>query len=171
MVCAQSAGSGWEVGRDAAQRCMAGGDLEGAEREWRAALISAEQSGNIEPGLVTCLVGLAFVYDRRGDIHESERLYELAMRNMEGFVGPTSTRFADWMPDLAFLYDSHGKPEKAEVLFKRAYQIKKNAYGPNDARVAEVLESYARFLRRNGRQVEATDLEQQARSIRQKLSS
>jgi len=162
---------GWELRMSAAKQCMATNDLDGAEREWKAALTAAEQSSAIEPGLVTCLVGLSFVYDRRGNVSESERLYELAMRNMEGLVGPTSTRFADWLPDLAFLYDSHGKPEKAEVLFKRAFLIKKNAYGPNDVRVAEVLEQYAKFLRRTGRQSEAADLEQRARTIRQKISS
>lgn len=144
------------------------GDLDEAERLWRDALKQADTDALIEPGTVNCLCGLAFVYDRRGNGAEAERLYELAMRNMEGLVGPQSTRFADWMPNLAFMYDAHGRPDRAEVLFKKALRIKERAYGADDVRVAEVLDQYARFLRKNGRATEANELLQRARSIREK---
>jgi hypothetical protein len=85
-------------------------------------------------------------------------------------VGPTSTRFADWLPDLAFLYDAHGKPDKAEVLFKRNWRIKQDTYGANDVRVADAMEQYAKFLRKNSREAEASDVESRARTIRQKNS-
>jgi hypothetical protein len=166
----QTSAENWESHRDAAQKAFASCDFDRADNEWKEALTAAERSGQIEPGMVTCLVGLAFVQDKQGHAQESERLYELGMRNMEGLVGPASPRFADWMPSLAFLYDSHGKSDKAEILFKRALLIKTGAFGWNDARVAEVLEQYARFLRKNERQTEATDLELKARTIRQKLA-
>jgi tetratricopeptide (TPR) repeat protein len=160
----------WEAKKNEAQRLFALGDLDGSEKEWRAALTLAEGSGDIEPGWITCLVGLAYVYDKRENIAEAERLYELAMHNEEAFVGPTSPRFADWMPNLAYMYDAHGRPDKAEVLFKRAISIKTAAFGPHDVKVAEVLEQYAVFLRKNGRQTEAADQETRARFIRQKHS-
>jgi Tfp pilus assembly protein PilF len=163
--------SAWQALEGQARISFGRGQLDEAESEYRDALKTAEQAGAVEPGVVTCLVGLAYVNDRKGNTGESERLYELAMRNMEGLVGPNDPRFADWMPDLAFLYDSHGKPDKAEVLFKRAWRIKQTSYGPNDARVAGVLEQYAKFLRKNGRDAEALDLESRARAIKQKQNS
>ena len=169
-VCAQPAASDWETAAAHAKQTFAAGNLAESEQDWRDAVTLAEQSGNIEPGVVTCLVGLSNVYEKRGNPAEAERLYELAMRNLEGLVGPTDPRFADWMPDLAVLYDAHGKPEKAEVLFKRALLLKQRAFGADDVRVAVVMEQYARFLRKNDRLTEATELETKARIIRQKLS-
>lgn len=171
QVLADEPPPAWLPLEQQARASLVAGQLDAAEQQYKEALSTAERAGAIEPGLVTCLVGLAYVNDKKGNPQESERLYELAMRNMEGLVGPTNVRFADWLPDLAFLYDSHGKPDKAEVLFKRAWRIKQDTYGGNDVRVAEVLEQYARFLRKNGRQVEAADLETRAHTIRQKNSS
>jgi len=166
----QTSAENWLSHRDAAQKAFASCDFDRADSEWKEALTAAERTQQIEPGMVTCLVGLAFVKDKQGQAQESERLYELGMHTMEGLVGPASPRYADWMPSLAFLYDSHGKSDKAEVLFKRALFIKTGAFGWNDARVAEVLEQYARFLRKNDRQAEATNLELKAKAIREKLA-
>jgi Tfp pilus assembly protein PilF len=160
----------WQALAARAKQCFAAGDLAESEQNWRDAVALAEQTTNIEPGVVNCLIGLAYVNDKRGNPQEAERLYELAMRTMESLVGPTSPRFADYMPDLAFLYDAHGKPQKAELLFKKALLLKQNAYGADDARVAEVLELYAKFLRKNERLVEANELETRARNIRAKLA-
>lgn len=158
----------WVPQHQSAERLFNAGDLDGAERDYREALGTAEKSSQVEPGVVTCLVGLATVYDKRGQPAEAERLYELAMRNMEGLVGPSHPRFADWMPRLARMYDSHGRPDRAEVLLKRALQIKCAAFGAEDQRVADLYDEYANFLKRNGRQIEASSLEQKARVIRQK---
>jgi Tfp pilus assembly protein PilF len=163
--------SDWQALATKAKQSFAAGDLAESEQDWRDALVLAEQTSNIEPGLVNCLIGLSGVYEKRGNSAEAERLYELAMRNMEGLVGPTSPRFADYMPDLAFLYDAHGKPDKAELLFKKALLLKQKAYGADDARVAEVIELYAKFLRKNDRLVEANELEVRARTIRAKSQS
>jgi tetratricopeptide (TPR) repeat protein len=160
----------WGALETAARSELAHGDLDRAEADFKSALSIADQSGSIEPGVVNCLCGLSLVYHKRGNFPESERLYELAMRNMEALVGPTSPRFADWMPDLAWLYNEHGKPEKAEVLFKNALQIRKHSFGDNDPSVASLLMQYAKFLRANGRETEALSLETRAKSIYQKAS-
>jgi tetratricopeptide (TPR) repeat protein len=160
----------WGLERDAAQTAFLQGDLAEAESKWRSALKSADQARAVEPGVVTCLVGLSRVYDKRGDTHEAERLYELAMRDMEALSGPNGVRFADFMPELAFMYEAHGSPDKAEVLFKRALAIKKAAFGANDSRVADGLDQYAVFLRKRGRLSEASSHESAARNIRMKQS-
>ena len=158
----------WEQSNNEAQSAFNSGDLEGAQSKWTEALKQAEASKAIEPGMVTCLCKLALVNDKRRNSFEAERLYELAMRTMEGLAGPNSTRFADWMPDLAWMYQGHGRPDKSEVLFKRALRIKESAYGADDERVAQVLDDYARFLRKENRATEATGLEQRAKTIRVK---
>ena len=152
----------------AAQSAMEQGDLDRAEANYKSALNMADKSSDIEPGVVNSLCGLSLVNHKRGNFAESERLYELAMRDMEGLVGRTSTRFADWLPDLAWLYNEHGKADKAEVLFKSALQIRTNNLGDNDPTVGTLMGQYAKFLRGNGRETEAIPLELRARTIFQK---
>lgn len=173
IICGASqaiADDDWNQLSSEAQAAFDRGDLSTAETKWTDALKQAESSKAIEPGVVTCLCKLALVNDKQKKSFEAERLYELAMRNMEGLAGPNSTRFADWMPDLAWMYQGHGRPDKSEVLFKRALKIKESAYGADDERVAEVLDGYARFLRKENRGTEASELEQRARTIRMKSS-
>lgn len=158
----------WQQLNSEAQSSYNNGDLDDAESKWNEALKQAEVSKAVEPGMVTCLCKLALVNDKRKNTFEAERLYELAMRTMEGLAGPNSTRFADWMPDLAWMYQGHGRPDKSEVLFKRALKIKESAYGADDERVAQALDDYARFLRKENRGTEASVLEQRAKTIRAK---
>lgn len=160
----------WEQISAEAQQAYDSGNLEEAESKWTEALKQAESSKAVEPGMVTCLCKLALVNDKKHNPFEAERLYELAMRTMEGLAGPNSTRFADWMPDLAWMYLGHGRPDKSEVLFKRALKIKESAYGADDERVAQALDDYARFLRKENRGTEASVLEQRARTIRSKVN-
>lgn len=159
----------WNSLETAARAELAHGDLDKAEADFKTAIGQADSAGATEPGVVNCLCGLALVYHKRGNFPESERLYELAMRDMEGLVGPTSVRYADWMPDLAWLYNEHGKPDKAEVLFKNALQIRKRSLGDSDPSVASLLVQYAKFLRSNHRETEALVLESRAKMIYQKL--
>ncbi len=161
----------WEQINSEAQQSYDNGNLDDAESKWTEALKQAELSKAVEPGMVTCLCKLALVNDKKHNSAEAERLYELAMRTMEGLAGPNSTRFADWMPDLAWMYLGHGRPDKSEVLFKRALKIKESAYGADDERVAQALDDYARFLRRVNRGTEASALDQRARTIRSKTGS
>ncbi len=146
------------------------GDLDKAEADFKTALSRAEQVNAIEPGVVNCLCGLSLLYHKRGDVAESERLYELAMRDLEALVGPTDIRFADYMPDLAWLYNEHGKPEKAEFLFKNALSIRARTFGENDPDGVPLMLQYAKFLRANGRQAEASQIETRARSLLQKTA-
>lgn len=163
--------SDWKEYDQVAKKAYNEGNYDEAEQNWRDALKQAEKSSSVEPGMVNCLCSLALVNDKKGNAQEAERLYELAMRNMEGLVGPSSPRFADWMPDLAFMYDAHGRPDRAEVLFKKALLIKERSFGLEDLRVADVLDSYAQFLRKNNRGIEATALELRSKQIREKKKS
>lgn len=160
--------AGWQALAHQAELDFKQGQLERAEQTWRAALKEADDAKCIAPGTVDCLRGLAFVNERRGNRGEAERIYELAMRNLEAVAGRDSPQFADWLPDLAMMYDAHGHPEKAEVLFLHALRVKERVYGVNDPRLADTLDGYARFLRKNARPIEANAAESRAEKLRAK---
>lgn len=167
LVCLTS----WQESDSLARTALQQGRLDEAETYFREALKGAEAAGAIEPGVVSCLTGLALVYDGKGEAAESERLYELAMRNMEGLVGGNSPRYADFLPQLASIYLRHGKAEHAEILFKRAITIREKSFGPDDIKVAQMLDLYADFLRKLNRTTEAEATESRSREIRAKLNT
>lgn len=141
-----------------------------AESLWKQAVGKAEASGKIDPGVVTCLVGLSYLNHLNGNFGESERLYEYAMRDVEGTTGRESSQFIQYIPDLAWLYNEHGKPEKAEVLLKHALKINERAFGPQSSQSAECLEQYGEFLRKLKRNTEARQYDLRAKNIRSRLS-
>lgn len=141
-----------------------------AESIWKQAVSKAEATGKIDPGVVTCLVGLSYVNHLNGNFGESERLYEYAMRDVEGTTGRESSQFIQYIPDLAWLYNAHGKPDKAEVLLKHALKTNERAFGPHSSQNAECLEQYAEFLRKLKRNTEARQLDVRAKNIRSRLS-
>jgi tetratricopeptide (TPR) repeat protein len=159
----------WQQVYDEADAAFNRGDMTTAKEKCEEALKLADQAREIEPGMVTCFTKLALVNDRLGNTGEAERLYELAMRTLEGQAGRESLRFADFMPDLGYMYQAHHKSAKAEVLFKKAVEIKEKALGQNDSRVADAWDDYAHFLEKENRHVEAAECSQRSRTIRSKL--
>lgn len=156
----------WFVMDQKARKLLDEGQIDEAEREWKQAAVLAENSGQIEPGLVNCLVGLSLLYHKKGDVKESERVYEYAMRNMEGLVGRDSIRFAGFLPDLAWLYHEHNRNDQAEILFKQHLDMHEKQYGYYSEGVLNSLDHYSRYLKKTGRLSEASMLEVRSRSIK-----
>ena len=156
----------WRQYDQAAQQAFNSGDLVNAEAKWRQALDSAEQSASIEPGVANILCSLAKVYHKKGDFFESERLYELAMRNLEGTIGIMSSRYTDYLADLGWLYYEHGRIPEAEDTFKKAITIRERVHGNNSLKVAESLDVYAQFLRKVNRGTEGDIIVSRAATIR-----
>ncbi len=161
---------GWQDLEAGARAAMREGRLAEAESQWKEAIARAESDKEINPGVVDCLIGLAWLYDKRGDTAESERLYELAMRTVEGVKGGDSAAYADRLPDLAALYRRHGKSWHSDLLFQRLIKIRENTSGKNSTEVATALEMYSRFLQSEGRQAEATKTAEKAHTIRDSLT-
>jgi tetratricopeptide (TPR) repeat protein len=160
----------WSTVAKVAHKKLSDGDLVDANKDYQQALLLAENQQQIDPGVVTCLSNLSLIQHKLGHFDESERLYELCMRNLEALYGPTNPKFIDWMTDLAWLYDEHGKQDKAEVLLKRVLNTRETLYGKDDPAVATSLDTYAKFLRHHQRNSEAAILETRAVSIRDKQS-
>lgn len=161
---------GWQDLDANARAAMREGRLADAETRWKEAIASAESEKEINPGVVDCLIGLAWLYDKRGDTAESERLYELAMRTVEGIKGGDSAAYADRLPDLATLYRRHGKSWHSDLLYQRLIKIRENTGGKNSPELATALEMYSRFLQSEGRQAEAAKVGERAHTIRDSLS-
>ena len=83
-----------------ARLLLKAGSLPQAKAAFEEAVSIAETNAVMDPGLVNSLAGLSLLEHRRGNVFESERLYELAMRFQEGFAGANSERFAAFLPDL-----------------------------------------------------------------------
>jgi len=161
--------SGWQDMHAGASALLKEGRLQEAESQWKEAIVQAEADKQIDPGVVDCLIGLSGVSDKRGDIAESERLYELAMRTVEGVKGGDSAAYADRLPQLAALYRRHGKGWHSDLLFKRLVKIRENTKGKNSKETADALDMYSRFLVQEGRQAEATKVSERAHTIRDQL--
>lgn len=161
--------AGWQESDANARACMKEERLAEAEAQWKEGISRAETDKQMDPGLVDCLIGLAGLYDKRGDVAESERLYELAMRTVEGVKGGDSADYADRLPGLAALYRRHAKSWHADLLFQRLIKIRENTKGKTSAEVATACDLYGRFLSAEGRQAEADKMSEKAHTIRDSL--
>lgn len=161
--------AGWRDADLSARADLKAGRLAEAENTWREAVARAEADKELDPGVVDCLIGLAQVNDKKGNFDESERLYELAMRTVEGSSSGDSAAFADRLPDLAALYRRHSKSQMSEVLLIRLVKIREKTAGRESKAVAQALEIYAKFLSSEGRGSEAVKLRERAHAIEQTL--
>ena len=161
--------AGWQEADANARAFMKEERFAEAEAQWKEGISRAETDKQMDPGLVDCLIGLAGLYDKRGDVAESERLYELAMRTVEGVKGGDSAAYADRLPGLAALYRRHAKSWHADLLFQRLIKIRENTKGKNSSEVAAACDLYGRFLAAEGRQAEADKVSEKAHTIRDSL--
>jgi hypothetical protein len=163
---ASLAQSGWFIDDQKARRALLDDDLSSSETLFKQAIQKAEAKAMYEPGVINSFCGLSFLYHKKSNNAESERVYEYAMRYLEGVSGGRdSARFADYLPDLAWLYNAHGKPDKAEVLLKSAISIRERRFGEYSKELERSLDDYANFLRKNGRDTEARHLDARIKLI------
>ncbi|MDZ4838271.1 MAG: tetratricopeptide repeat protein [Candidatus Melainabacteria bacterium] len=156
----------WFITDQKARRSLLDDDLSQAENLFKLAIQKAEAKAMYEPGVINSFCGLAFLYHKKSNSAESERVYEYAMRYLEGISGGRDTaRFADYLPDLAWLYNAHGKPDSAEVLLKNAVAIRERRFGEYSRELVQSLNDYGLFLKKNGRDTEARHLDARIKLI------
>lgn len=153
-----------------ARKALSDGDISQAEQLWKEACAAAEASNNVYPGVVNCLIGISRLYHDKNNYGESDRVYELAMRNMEGLVGRSAPEYAKQLPDLAWLYLKHSKPDKAEYILKQAVRTNETTYGSKSSQYMESLKEYANFLNNQSRSNEASLLELQIKKIEEHIN-
>jgi tetratricopeptide (TPR) repeat protein len=151
-----------------ARLLLKAGSLPQAKAAFEEAVSIAETNAVMDPGLVNSLAGLSLLEHRRGNVFESERLYELAMRFQEGFAGANSERFAAFLPDLGWLYSWHGNSKQAEIIFRRAISTLEYQNPEDDSKVSPYLLHYKAFLRQSGRTSEAEKIAVRLKRIESK---
>lgn len=162
--------STWYEFDQKARKALSSGDVSQAESDWKEAVKLAESGNNVYPGVVNCLIGLSALYHVKNSFGESDRVYELAMRNMEGLFGRGAPEYAKQLPDLAWLYVKHGKPDKAEYILKQATKTNETTYGSKSKQYLESLKEYAQFLNNENRSNEASLIELQIKKIDEHLT-
>ncbi|MBY0357223.1 MAG: tetratricopeptide repeat protein [Candidatus Obscuribacterales bacterium] len=150
------------------------GHYEQSEKQWRQTLTLAEQADLLS--VIDCLCGLALVKDKQGDFDESDRLYELAMRNLESHThNQDNYLYADYLPGLADLYLNHGKIDQAQLIHQKLLDIRINKEPSLDSaqnkenEIMKAETAYANFLRKINRPDLATEHENKAASIHYRL--
>ncbi|MBX9941271.1 MAG: hypothetical protein K2Y32_18560 [Candidatus Obscuribacterales bacterium] len=167
----QNAGfSDWLKLEKTARDKLSAGQFADAEQGFKEAISKAETLNMVSPGVINSLMGLSFALDRQGNQSESERIYELAMRNAESVFGPSATRFGYYMPDLAWLYHWHGKDSQAETLFLRAISLEEASSRIETANLVELLKEYQQFLKECGRTSESEKIGHRIEHIKAKLA-
>lgn len=159
----------WRKVLSDAQKDLGEGNLDSAEEGFRRAerlLEQAKASDSTELkkfgfSLIDCLVGIARVKDRKGEIAESEAVYEMAIETLKKFCenGWKNQEYADYLPGIAELYDRHGKAQQADGAFKRLIEIRTTVAPKDDNKIIAAYESYSKFLRAQSRADEAVPLE------------
>lgn len=142
------------------------GNYDQSEEVFRQAIKLADEDKAVEPGVVDCFVALSMVKDKQGDVAESERLYEFAMRGIEGVRSSTHPRYGDYLPNLALLYFSHGKNDLARYSLDRLLNIRFSNPGENKEDLASAYEVFSRFLSAVGDPMESEIYSKKAQTLR-----
>ena len=161
------AASGWFDLDKKARQALDEGRVGEADQLFREAIKIAESKGEYDPGVVNSMIGLSLLNHKQGNTKESERLYEFAMRHMEGLGSRDSLAYTKWLPDLAWLYQEHGRPDQAEILHKQFLSVMEKAHGDRSRELLPGIDQYADFLRKNSRHSEASVLDSRLDQIKQ----
>ena len=164
----QTAKTEWFRLDQEARKALKEEDVARADQVFNQAIQEADRRKQIEPGVVNSLIGLAFAQHKKHNFAESDRLYEYAMRNVEGLYGRSSSKFADFLADLAWLYTQHGKPDKAELVLKQAISIREKTAGQYSSELMQSLEEYSRFLKKTERATEARLIDARIETIKER---
>lgn len=150
------------------------GNYDEAEIFWKEALTIAEKTDLLS--VVDCLCGLSKVKSKQADFAESDRLYELAMRNLETHTKDQNNYlYADYLPDLAALYFMHGKQDQAGLIYQKLLDIRTNkepiqgSSSNKDIEIIKAEEAYARYLKATNHPDLATEHETKAAGLKYKL--
>jgi tetratricopeptide (TPR) repeat protein len=96
----------------------------------RQALERAESASRPDyPDIASFTVGLAKVYEAKGDYAGSESFYQRALALAEKTLGDSHKDLSSLLTDLARLYDKQGLYHQSEFFYRRATQILENSPG------------------------------------------
>lgn len=106
------------------------------------------------------------IYRAKGRLDEAERDLLEALRLREG---NNSTHLHDSYHCLGKLYADKDDFVKAKSFFDKALTDREKRFGPEHPKVASTLEEYAKLERKRGLDQDAQQMEERAKSIREKF--
>ena len=121
-----------------------------------------------DPALATLFSNLAELYCLEGLYEEAEPLYLQTLAIREQTLGQEHPYVAQNLNNLGEIYEKQEKYNLAETYYQRASRTYEHIGALEHPDRATVLENYASLLRRMHRAVEAENLENQAKAIRDK---
>jgi tetratricopeptide (TPR) repeat protein len=157
------------------------GKLANAEKIYRKLMSQCESTGGPDnPRLGYLLGGLASIYESQGKLAEAEDCFKRALAiappDLEMRRESSKPRFSvgaipSYLNNLASLYIKQGRYSEAEPLCKKALAMVEVQLGPNNPLIAPVLHNLARIGEAQGQHVEAQQLENRARRLKEKMRS
>jgi len=111
---------------------------------------------------------LASFYHRKGNPSEAEKLFNQALEVLKAL--PDSPDLAQTLFGLARIYTGRGQYADAEPLFIQALEIQTTAI-PNHRKTIDTLRAYADLLRKTNRDGDASQMEERANKLRDKLEN
>lgn len=139
-------------------------DYSKAEKQYKAAIESAEKNGT-DASLITALRSLAQVYLEQGKDAEVEAIYKRRLALAKEAWAQEPKNLATVYDDLAMFYLLRNKYVEAEPLYKQAIALKETAFGSNNPKTIESIEFYVLLLRKVERDKEAAQLEMRIKEI------
>ena len=125
--------------------------------------------GSEHPDVVTSLMNLANVLDRKGDVAGAEALSREVLATRQKLLGSEHRDVAASMNNLANILDHKGDYAGAESLYRDALAMSRKLLGNEHLFVAGILNNLANVLHEDGRDAEAEILSREALAMKRKL--
>lgn len=152
--------------RKTGELLTAGGDVQGGEKRYRAALASYEKElGTVHPKVAVVLNDIGMLLESREDFQGAEALYRRALAIQSKVLGSTHPEVGTTLNNLGGAVGASGKLDAAEPLLRQALRVLEQTLGPRHSRAAACAGNLADLLTALGRPTEARTLYARAIAI------
>jgi len=147
------------------------GEYEQAKLRYQHSLALVEAiQGPTHPDVAVALNNLAALHLDYGIYDQAEILWARGLKIYEEHLGLDHPHLVPLLQALALVTQMEEKFRQSEQYYKRTIQIVESSLGHDHVRLIPILEQYAHLLRFLERKAEAAIVENQAASIRSKIS-
>jgi tetratricopeptide (TPR) repeat protein len=129
----------WTDLKDSANKAIEMGDLEGAIKDWHAAIDESENFAKGDGRLVTSVEGLAQAQFLKGNHAEAEALYKRALSLREAAQGNDHQDIATVLNNLGAVYFKRGFYKDAMSHFERSLAMRRKSFPAEHLEVGKSL--------------------------------
>ena len=157
----------WEQHLRLGRQCLAQGDMAGAEREYRAAVVESEAAGADSPQFASALSNLGQLRYQQKKFADAAELFRRALEVREHLVGTEHFSLVQSINNLAAAEVALSDLAAAEPLLQRALVLTERHYGAEHPDVATCLSNLSRLYFRRGAYAAAEPILQRLLVIKQ----